>query len=309
MDRCAIVALYAFAELPDYAQLQAPVRLLCEQEQIVGTILLAAEGFNGTVAGPPAGMERLVEWLRARLPDASMEVKTSYAAAPPFGRMRVRLKKEIVTMGVPDIDPLERVGTYVEPEDWNALIADPEVLVVDTRNDYEVRIGTFEGATDPKTKSFRDFPAWAAENVDPGKHKKVAMFCTGGIRCEKATSLLLREGVEEVFHLKGGILRYLERVPAEQSTWTGECFVFDRRVAVNHALEPGEHVLCYGCLEPLAPEELEHPDYEEGVCCHRCVGGLDEDTRARRRERMKQVAVAKARGHAHLHVGPSPDEL
>lgn len=212
-------------------------------------------------------------------------------------------------MGVPGIDPLARVGTYVEPEDWNALVDDPEVLLVDTRNAYEFRIGTFEGAVDPKTESFRDFPRWVAENVDPARHKKVAMFCTGGIRCEKATAYMLREGFEEVYHLKGGILRYLERVAPEGSRWNGECFVFDRRVAVDHALEPGRHVLCYGCLEPLAPEELDHEDYEAGVCCHRCAPKTDAQTRERRRERVRQVSAARARGEEHLHVGPSPEEL
>ena len=313
--RCAavadsvIAALYGFARLEDHQSLQQPLSDLCNAHGIVGTLLLASEGVNGTVAGPSEGIERLLSFLRALPGLEDLEAKYASAAKPPFGRMRVRLKREIVTMGVPDIDPLEQVGTYVEPEDWNALVDDPEVLLIDTRNDYEVRIGTFKGAVDPRTKSFRDFPGWAAKHVDPARHKRVAMFCTGGIRCEKATSLLLREGVSEVYHLKGGILRYLEQMPEADSRWEGECFVFDRRVAVDHALQPGSHVLCFGCLEPLAPEELSHPAYEAGVCCHRCAADLDDDTRERRRERMRQIAAAKARGEEHIHTGPSPDEL
>lgn len=289
--------------------LQPALQELCESQQVVGTLLLAPEGVNGTIAGPASGVEAVLDRLRREPGLEALDAKYADASVPPFGRMRVRLKKEIVTMGVPGIDPLERVGTYVEPEDWNALVDDPEVLVIDTRNEYEVRIGTFVGAVDPATGSFRDFPAWVKANVDPARHKKVAMFCTGGIRCEKATSLLLREGVPEVYHLKGGILRYLERTDPAESRWNGECFVFDRRVAVDHTLEPGRHVLCFGCLEPLAPEELEHADYEEGVCCHRCVGSTTQAQRASRRERMRQVRAAKARGDEHLHTGPSPEEL
>ena len=309
MADSVIAALYGFARLEDHQSLQQPLSDLCNAHGIVGTLLLASEGVNGTVAGPSEGIERLLSFLRALPGLEDLEAKYASAAKPPFGRMRVRLKREIVTMGVPDIDPLEQVGTYVEPEDWNALVDDPEVLLIDTRNDYEVRIGTFKGAVDPRTKSFRDFPGWAAKHVDPARHKRVAMFCTGGIRCEKATSLLLREGVSEVYHLKGGILRYLEQMPEADSRWEGECFVFDRRVAVDHALQPGSHVLCFGCLEPLAPEELSHPAYEAGVCCHRCAADLDDDTRERRRERMRQIAAAKARGEEHIHTGPSPDEL
>ncbi len=306
---CVIAALYAFAPMPAFAQLRTRLQDLCEQEGIVGTLLIASEGINGTIAGPQGGVERVLGFLREQPGLGALEAKFSAAAAAPFGRMRVRLKKEIVTMGVPDIDPLQRVGTYVEPEDWNALVDDPEVLLVDARNAYEVRIGSFEGAVDPGTESFRDFPRWVADNVDPTRHKKVAMFCTGGIRCEKASALMLREGFEQVYHLKGGILRYLERIDPQRSRWNGECFVFDRRVALDHALAPGRHVLCYGCLEPLAPEELEHEGYEAGVCCHRCAPKTDAQTRERRRERIRQIAAARARGEEHLHVGPSPEEL
>lgn len=309
VTQSVIAALYAFAPLQDHAGLQSPLQSLCEAQDVVGTLLLASEGINGTIAGPQAGIDAVLAFLREQPGLERLEAKFATAAQSPFGRMRVRLKQEIVTMGVEGIDPLKEVGTYVEPEDWNALVDDPEVLLIDTRNAYEVRIGTFQGAVDPETSCFRDFPDWVARNVDPTKHKKVAMFCTGGIRCEKATGLLLREGVSEVYHLKGGILRYLETVEPERSRWEGECFVFDRRVSVDHALQPGQHVLCFGCLEPLAPEELKHPDYEAGVCCHRCAGSIDDRTRARRRERMHQLEIARARGEAHMHTGPSHDEL
>ncbi|MCR9165215.1 MAG: rhodanese-related sulfurtransferase [Nannocystaceae bacterium] len=309
MTDCVIAAFYGFTRLDDHQSLQQPLQTLCADHQVVGTLLLAPEGVNGTVAGSGEGIERLLAFLRALPGLEGMNAKYASAAKPPFGRMRVRLKREIVTMGVPGIDPLERVGTYVHPKDWNALVDDPDVLLIDTRNDYEVRIGTFVGAVDPRTKSFRDFPDWVAKHVDPTRHKRVAMFCTGGIRCEKATSLLLKEGVSEVYHLEGGILRYLEETPAQDSRWQGECFVFDRRVAVDHALQPGKHVLCFGCLEPLAPEDLAQPAYEAGVCCHRCVAEVDDSTRERRRERMRQIAAARARGETHVRTGPSPEEL
>ncbi len=309
MTRCVIAALYGFAPLTNLGERRESARSLCEAESVVGTLLFAAEGVNGTIAGSARAIERVLEHLRSVPGLDDLQAKLSHASQPPFGRLRVRLKKEIVSMGVEGIDPTCEVGTYVEPERWNALLDDPSVLVIDTRNDYEVRIGSFEGAVDPGTKTFRDFPAWASEHVDPTRHKRVAMFCTGGIRCEKATGLLLRSGVEEVLHLRGGVLGYLARIPPERSRWRGECFVFDRRVAVDHHLQPGRHLLCYGCLEPISPEETEHPSYEEGVCCHRCHAGLDARTRAGRVERMKQVRAAKARGEQHLHVGPSPDEL
>lgn len=304
-----IAALYAFAPLEQFEALRGPLQDLCEAQEVVGTLLLASEGVNGTIAGPRAGIDTVLGYLREQPGLEGLEAKFATAAQSPFGRMRVRLKQEIVTMGVEGIDPLREVGTYVEPEDWNALISDPEVLLIDTRNAYEVRIGTFEGAVDPGTACFRDFPQWVKENVDPAKHKKVAMFCTGGIRCEKATGLMLQEGFSEVYHLKGGILRYLETVPEASSKWEGECFVFDRRVSVDHALQPGRHVLCFGCQEPLAPEELEHADYEEGVCCHRCAPTLDPAARKSRRDRMRQLTLAKARGEQHMHTGPAHDEL
>jgi len=304
-----IAALYAFAPLNDPASLQDSLRDLCEEAGISGTILLADEGINGTVAGPATGIERLLEHLRLVPGFEGLQAKYSTAQAAPFGRLRVRLKQEIVSMGVDGIDPRAQVGRYVDPEEWNRLLADPEVLVVDTRNAYEVRIGTFEGAVDPNIGTFRDFPRWASENIDPTRHKRVAMFCTGGIRCEKATSLLLGRGVEDVMHLNGGILRYLDQMPLEETKWRGECFVFDRRVAVDHELNPGSHSLCFGCLEPLTADETNLPGYEEGICCHRCAPQLDRTTRSRREERMRQVRCAKASGSSHLHVGPSPETL
>ncbi len=304
-----IAALYAFAPVSDPAALRDSVRDLCERDRILGTVLVAPEGMNGTIAGPADGVRQVLERLRSIPGFENLETKLSTAQAAPFGRLRVRLKREIVSMGVDGIDPLRQVGRYVDPPEWNQLLEDPDVLVVDTRNAYETRIGTFEGAVDPETGTFRDFPRWASEHIDPKQHKRVAMFCTGGIRCEKATSLLLEQGVEDVMHLRGGILRYLETMPLDASKWRGECFVFDRRVAVGHDLKPGSHLLCFGCLEPVAPHETGLPGYEEGICCHRCAPRLDDATRARREERMRQVRAARASGSRHLHVGPAPETL
>jgi UPF0176 protein len=230
----------------------------------------------------------------------AIEHKTSHADDMPFLRMKVRLKEEIVTIGDKSVDPLEQVGTYVEPKDWNALISDPEVLVIDTRNDFEVRIGSFKGAVDPQTKSFGDFPSYVRDNLDPARHRKVAMFCTGGIRCEKATSLMLREGFEEVYHLKGGVLRYLEEIPPAQSLWEGACFVFDKRVAVGHGLSVEDYQLCHGCLSPLSVSDRQSPDYEEGVSCPYCASTLTQAQKASSRERHKQETLAKKRGRTHL---------
>lgn len=304
-----IAALYAFAPLQDLATLRDSVWDLCEKEGISGTVLLAPEGINGTIAGPAEGVRKVLERLRSMPGFEMLEAKLSTAPAAPFGRLRVRLKREIVSMGVEGIDPRAKVGRYVDAQEWNQLLDDPDVMVIDTRNAYEIRIGTFEGAVDPNTGTFRDFPRWASTNIDPKQHKRVAMFCTGGIRCEKATSLLLEQGVEDVMHLRGGILRYLETTPLESSKWRGECFVFDRRVAVDHELRPGSHILCFGCLEPLAPDETSLPGYEEGICCHRCAPQLDDATRARREERMRQIQASKASGSDHLHVGPAPETL
>lgn len=290
-----IAALYHFTRFPEPALLKPALLALCEAEHVKGTLLLASEGINGTIAGPRAGIDRVIAHIQALPGCADLEWKEAEADHPPFGKMKVRLKKEIVTMGQPDIDPRARVGHYVDPADWNALIADPDVAVIDTRNDYEVAIGTFEGAIDPKTDSFGAFPEWWQANQQRFEGKKIAMFCTGGIRCEKSTNYLLGQGVSDVFHLKGGILKYLEEIPAEESSWQGQCFVFDNRVSVGHGLQEGPHMLCHGCRRPILPEDTAHPAYEAGVSCHNCVKETSEADKARFRERQKQMALARAR--------------
>ncbi|MBN8292677.1 rhodanese-related sulfurtransferase [Rhodobacter sp. NTK016B] len=295
-----IAALYHFTRFDDPAALKGPLAKRACAEGVKGSLLLAPEGINGTIAGTRAGIDAVLAHIRALPGCADLEWKESYAEEMPFGRMKVRLKREIVTMGQPDVDPRARVGHYVEASDWNDLIAQPDVAVIDTRNDYEVAIGSFEGAVDPGTASFGDFPAWWEENKHRFHNKRIAMFCTGGIRCEKSTNYLLQQGVDEVFHLKGGILKYLEEVPQDQSLWHGGCFVFDQRVAVGHGLAPTGHVMCHACRRPLAPAELAHPDYEEGVQCPHCVAEFTEARRQRFRERQKQVALAEKRGERHL---------
>jgi len=297
-----VAALYRFARLDHYQSLQEPLAKLCCGLGIKGTLLLAAEGVNGTVAGSAAAIQQLVDFLNAEPAIAGMELKYSYASEMPFKRMKVRLKKEIVTMGVADIDPLQSVGTYVEPENWNALIAAPDTILIDTRNDYETAIGTFAGAVDPHTKTFREFPQWVEDHRDELEGKKIAMFCTGGIRCEKATAFVKGLGFEDVYHLKGGILKYLEDVPAEESRWEGECFVFDERVSVGHGLVEGEAELCHACRNPIAPEDKLSPLFEEGVSCPHCYHERTEADRARFAERQKQVRLARARG-AKEHIG------
>ncbi len=302
-----VAALYCFAPFDDHLALQAPLQAVCEAAGTCGTILLAPEGINGTIAGSHEGVEQVLSHIRALPGCAEFDIKFSHADERPFNRMKVRLKREIVTMGQPGIDPTASVGRYVAPQDWNALISDPDTLVIDTRNDYEVAIGSFEGAIDPKTPSFRDFPAWFREHRDElleGK-KKVAMFCTGGIRCEKSTSFLRSEGIEDVFHLKGGILKYLETVPEDESLYDGECFVFDQRVSVKHGLEVGSYGQCFACRMPLSEEEMASPDYAPGVSCPHCIDARDEAQRARYAERQKQQQLAKKRGEAH--VGASLD--
>ena len=295
-----IAALYHFTRFDDPAALRARLLKATAAHGITGTLLLAREGINGTIAGSRVGIDAILEVIRSLPGCADLEWKESSSAEPPFGRMKVRLKKEIVTMGQPDVDPTAAVGRYVDPTEWNDLIASDDVAVIDTRNDYEVAIGTFEGAIDPETKSFGEFPAWWEANKDRFHNKRVAMFCTGGIRCEKSTNYLMSQGVEEVFHLKGGILKYLEEVPAQESSWNGECFVFDGRVSVGHGLQEGPHVLCHACRRPLLPEDTKRPDYEPGVSCHQCVDETSDDDKARFRERQKQIALAKARGERHL---------
>lgn len=293
-----IAALYHFARLPDFRDWQSPLRQLCAREGIRGTLLLAEEGINGTVSGSREAIDALLDHLRADPRLAALEHKESFSDRHPFRRLKIKLKKEIVTLGVPGVDPSRVVGTYVEPEDWNALISDPDVLVIDTRNDYEVALGTFRGAIDPKTRSFREFPAHVRAHYDPARHRKVAMFCTGGIRCEKASSFMLGEGFREVYHLKGGILKYLERVRPEDSLWEGECFVFDHRVALTHGLGEGDSEMCFGCGHPVTVAERATPDYEEGVSCPHCAATVSAEKKARLRERMRQITLARARGQS-----------
>ena len=295
-----VAALYHFTRLDDTSAIRGHLLDLCKSCGISGTLLLASEGINGTIAGDRAGIDAVIAHIRALPGCADLIWKESTATEPPFHRMKVRLKREIVTMGQPDVDPTAKVGHYVNPEDWNALITAPDVAVIDTRNDYEVAIGTFDGAIDPETKFFGEFPAWWEANKDRFHNKRIAMFCTGGIRCEKSTNYLISQGVKDVFHLKGGILKYLEEVPQEQSTWEGECFVFDSRVSVGHGLKEGPHQLCYACRRPILPQDRSRPEFEEGVACHQCATETTEEDKGRFRERQKQIALAKKRGTHHI---------
>jgi UPF0176 protein len=295
-----IAALYKFVRLEDPAAVRGPLAKLCCAQGVKGTLLLAREGINGTIAGSRDGIDAVLAHIRALPGCAQLEHKESFATDMPFHRMKVRLKREIVTMGVDDIDPNLITGTYVEPEDWNALISDPDTVVIDTRNDYEHAIGTFEGAIDPDTRSFSEFPDWFRSKHNEFAGKKIAMFCTGGIRCEKSTAFARQAGADEVYHLKGGILKYLELIPREQSKWHGGCFVFDERVSVGHGLEPDGHALCRACRMPLKPEDLSHAHYEEGVSCHNCHDSRTDDDRARYRERHRQVKLAQQRGQKHV---------
>ena len=308
MSRFLTAALYRFVELPDFADLQAPLLACCEANAVKGTLLLASEGINGTIAGLETGVRRVLAHLRQDPRLAALEHKEAWAAALPFHRMKVRLKREIVTLGVPDVHPALMAGQYVKPQDWNALLDQPGVVLVDTRNDYEVLIGTFEGALNPATAAFSDLPAWVEREMAPGgklasnggQRPTVAMFCTGGIRCEKSTALLRSKGFEDVFHLEGGILKYLEVVPETQSRWQGECFVFDERVSVSHGLREGQHVLCRSCRDPLNELDVASPQFELGVSCPRCFAKTTPEQKAGYRERQKQVELAKARRTPHI---------
>ncbi len=304
-----VAALYKFVALPDYQALAPRLKALCDQQDIKGTLLLAEEGINGTVSGSRFAIAALMAFLEADGRFDGMSYKESFHLDKPFYRMKVKLKKEIVTMGINGIDPQKIVGTYVKPQDWNALISDPEVVVVDTRNSYEYDIGTFANAIDPKTTTFREFPAYVAENLDPAKHKKVAMFCTGGIRCEKSTAYLKEQGFDEVYHLEGGILKYLEEVPQEQSLWHGECFVFDNRVAVNHSLEKGRYDQCHGCRHPITEDDKLSPFYLLGVSCPGCYAALSDEQKARFSERQKQIQLARERNEPHLGALPPERQL
>ena len=295
-----VAALYHFVSVPRFTELRAPLQALCEENGVRGTLLLAHEGINGTIAGPEGGVRTVLAFLRSQPEFAGLEHKESHAGDMPFLRMKVRLKKEIVTMGVEDIDPTRSVGTYVAPRDWNALISDPDTIVVDTRNDYETAIGMFKGAVDPNTRTFREFPDWVRSNAGLHAKPKIAMYCTGGIRCEKATAFMKEQGFDEVYHLKGGILKYLEEVPAEESLWEGACFVFDERVSVLHGLEEGEHKLCRACRHPLTAEEITSPLFEAGVSCPHCHATRSEEDRLRFRQRQKQMDLARKRGERHL---------
>ena len=295
-----IAALYHFTRLSDYEQLKAPLLSMCELLDVKGTILLAYEGINGTVAGTDDAITALLGFLRADSRLAGLEHKDSHAEEMPFYRMKVRLKREIVTMGVDGVDPNDVVGTYVDPNDWNELITDPDVVLIDTRNDYEVEIGTFKGALNPDTQTFREFPQWVEDNRGSLKKPKVAMFCTGGIRCEKASSFMKQNGFDDVYHLKGGILKYLETQPEKESLWEGDCFVFDQRVAVKHGLAESDYDQCYACRYPITEDDKQSPLYVKGVSCHRCHDKMSEEQRARFAERQKQISLAKQRGEAHI---------
>ena len=290
-----VAALYKFVTLKDFSALRQPLLAAMKAHGVKGTLLLAEEGINGTISGTRDAIDGFLTHLKLDARFADLDHKESFCDEDPFYRSKVKLKKEIVTIGVEGVDPNKSVGTYVEAKDWNTLIADPDVLLIDTRNDYEVALGTFEGAADPKTTSFGEFPKFVGANLDPARHRKVAMFCTGGIRCEKASSHLVSQGFREVYHLKGGILKYLEEVPAHESKWQGECFVFDQRVAVGQGLVPTELEMCHGCRMPLDPDDKSSKFYEEGVSCPKCFATLSERSKGSARERQKQIDLAKKR--------------
>lgn len=301
-----VAALYKFVDLPNFKDLKDPIFEALDAHHVKGTILLAHEGINGTIAGPEAGLRAALAFLRSQPSFEGLVHKESWATEPPFPRLKVRLKKEIVTMGVEDIDPNKIVGSYVKPKDWNALISDPNVVVVDTRNDYEVAIGSFKGAVDPETKSFREFPDWAKRNENLMAGKKVAMFCTGGIRCEKSTAFMKQQGYDEVYHLEGGILKYLEEMPEDESLWQGECFVFDDRVSVGHGLKEGPYDMCHACRRPISDEDKQSDHYLTGVSCPHCYDETSEVQKQRFAERQKQIALAKERGELHIGVSKPP---
>lgn len=295
-----VAALYRFAEFPDFASWREPLLNIMLEHDVRGTLLLAAEGINGTIAGSRDGIDVVLASLRVDQRFAGIEPKESFVDENPFYRTKVKLKKEIVTMGVEDIDPRHIVGTYVPPQEWNQLINDPEVLLLDTRNEYEVEIGTFENAVNPHTTSFRDFPDYVAKHLDPAKHKKVAMFCTGGIRCEKSTAYLKQQGFKDVYHLQGGILKYLEEVPEAESKWQGECFVFDNRVTVNHKLERGNYDQCHACRMPITEADKQNEFYERGISCHYCYDKHSKEQVQGYAERERQMQLAKERGESHI---------
>ena len=299
-NNIVVCTFYKFTPLDHYISLQRPILDQLSGNRITGTLLLAKEGINGTIAGEREAVDQFLKWLEGHAEFSGIEQKKSGTDQLPFKRTRVKLKKEIVTMGVEGIDPLVLAGTCVDPEDWNALLEDPDTLVVDTRNEYEIEVGHFENAVNPHTTNFREFPQYALEKLDPGKHKKIAMYCTGGIRCEKATAFLKQNGFESVYHLKGGILNYLKTVPVSESGWRGECFVFDERVTVNHDLNTGSYHQCHGCRMPITEQDKASEYYQPGVSCPKCYGKRSERDKARFAEREKQVQLAEDRGEKHL---------
>lgn len=295
-----ICALYKFTRLDDFEKIQKPLKKFMELLDVRGTLLLAREGINGTIAGEKINIEKVLGYLQSDKRLADIDYKYSHSVKPPFKRLKVKLKKEIVTLGISDIDPTHSSGTYVKPSDWNELINDPEVVLIDTRNNYEYEIGSFKGAINPNTETFREFPSYTKNNLEKYRNKKIAMFCTGGIRCEKSTAYLKSEGFENVYHLQGGILKYLEEVEEAESLWEGECFVFDDRVAVKHKLELGKYDQCHACRFPITEEDKKHPHYEKGASCPRCYGTKNSSQVSRYREREKQVQLSKARGESHI---------
>ena len=305
-----VAALYKFVDLTaeEVETVQRELETLCEANHLQGTLLLAKEGLNGTVAGSAHAVDLLTAYLRSSRFFADIEIKLSSASTAPFNRLKVKRKKEIVTIGDTSVRPVDCVGTYVDPKDWNALINQPDVLVIDTRNDYEYRVGRFDGAVNPDTTSFTEFPQFVKDNLNPEQHKRVAMYCTGGIRCEKSTSLLVEAGFEEVYHLHGGILKYLEHVKEEESLWQGECFVFDQRVSLKHDLEEGSHQLCFACRQPLSPAELALDSYEAGVSCVHCIDTVAPERRDGLRERMRQIRQARERGEEHIGDDSIPSQ-
>jgi len=299
-QRYIIIALYKFSKVDDPKELQQSLKQLCSPLGIKGTLIVAKEGINGTVAGTREAIDSLLSFLKANPFFSDLEHKESIAEEMPFFRLKVRLKNEIVTLGIPTVDPTITAGAYVDPKDWNKLISDPSIIVVDTRNDYEVKIGSFKNAIDPNTKSFREFPDFIKKHLESKKNQRIAMYCTGGIRCEKSTAYLRNLGFNDVYHLKGGILKYLETVPEDQSLWQGECFVFDQRVAVKHGLEEGEHELCFGCRNPISAEDKSSPHYKEGICCPQCHDTRSSEQINRAQQRQKQITLAKKRGQVHM---------
>ena len=295
-----IVAMYKFVRLADYKIMQPELLSYCQEQEIYGTILLAEEGINGTVVGTRAAIDSLLNHLKSDPRLADLEYKESYSDDIPFHRTKVKLKKEIVTMGQPDIKPSDRSGIRVEPEQWNEIISDPDMLLIDTRNEYEYKIGTFKNAVSPNTTNFREFPDYVRNQLDPAKTKKVAMFCTGGIRCEKASAYMLEQGFEEVYQLNGGILKYLEEVGSDESLWEGECFVFDSRVSVDHQLAEGSYEQCFACRRPITDEDMKTKDYVQGVSCPYCINETTEEQRAGFDERQRQVTLAKQRNQKHI---------